>query len=110
MLEFIIFILPTFTSLIIDDYINNKQNTLYSLVKKIGGYCCLNNLIAMAVVYLYKNGELYINENMQRFDFVFKYFTLACAISMLLPIVIKFIIKNVELKFIFKEVKDEKNC
>lgn len=109
MREFIIFILPIFIAIIVHDYLNNKEKNIYSIIKTFGGYCCLNNLICMSVLFLYQKDEINLNEQINRFNFVFKYFVLACITATILPIVIEFIKKNVSIKFIFKEVKNEKN-
>lgn len=109
MIEFIIFILPTFIAIIMHDYLKGKEKSIYEIIKTAGGYCCLNNLICMGILFLYQKNEIYLNEHMHRFNFVFKYFVLACIIGTLLPIVIEFIKKNVSIKFIFKEVKNEEN-
>ena len=71
MIEIIMFVLPTIISLIMHDALKNRSKDIYSIIKTFGGYCLLNNLLVMSVLYLYKNGEIYINENIQRFDFVF---------------------------------------
>ena len=109
MIEIIIFVLPTIISLIIHDALKNRENDVYSIIKAFGGYCLLDNLLVMAVLYLYKNGEFYLSENIQRFDFVFKYFVLASVIATVLPVLVEFIKRNVTIKFIFKEVKNEEN-
>lgn len=109
MREFIIYILPTFIAIIMHDYLNNKEKSIYSIIKTFAGYCCLNNLICMSVLFLYQREQIYLNEQIDRFDFVFKYFLIACGIATILPIVIEFIKKNVSIKFVFKEVKNEEN-
>lgn len=109
MIEFIMFILPTIIAIIIHDNINDREKNIYSILKNVGGYCCLNNLIIMAILFLYQNDEIYLNEHIHRFNFVFKYFVLSCVVATILPIVIEFIKKNVSIKIVFKEVKNEES-
>ena len=108
MIELIIFVLPTFFSLIMNDYFNKNQKTLYGIIKTFGAYCCLNNLIIMIVLFLYKTEDFYIKESIKLFDFIFNYFTLSSIVDISLPILVEFIKKNVNFKIVFKEVKNEK--
>ncbi len=108
MIELIIFILPTFISIIMHDYFNKNEKTIYGIFKTFGAYCCLNNLIMMIVLFLYKSEDFIFNVQLEISGFIFKYFTLSSIIALLLPIAVEFIKKNVNLKIVFKEVKNEK--
>lgn len=109
MIELVIFILPTFISMVMNDYLNKNEKTIYDIIKTFGEYCCLNNMIAMAGVFIYKGGNVNINQNLEMFGFVFEYFVLAIIIATILPIIIEFIKKNVSINIVFKEIENEKD-
>jgi len=108
MIEILIFILPTFFALVVNDKINTKEKNLYDIIKNFGGYCCLINLVMMIILFIYIPNDFDITEHIKRLNFIFKYFLLATILAVILPITVEFIKKNVNINLIFKEVKHEK--
>ena len=108
MIEIIIFILPTFISMIIHDCLNKNDKNLYSIIKTFGGYCCLNNIVAMIGLLIYKGINFSIVQSLEVFSFVFRYFILSIFIATMSPIATEFIKKNVSIKIVFKEFRNEK--
>jgi len=105
MISFIILFFPTFITL----FIENKRNKLTKedILFKYPIYNLTINFICLLITYIYKYEELIIiHDNFNILNFCVKYSIIAIILSILLPFIKEFIIKNFNIEV---EIRREKN-
>ena len=110
---FICIFLPAIISIIVDESINHKKNTIRDLVLMYGSYLFMITLIMNTIFFFTESDVWFYNIETFTYEFCTKYMWISLVISIVLPYISKCfkqaISINVEIKKVNKENnKDEK--
>ncbi len=106
MLEFICYFMPAFISINIHNNIE-KNTKLEKTIFYYGIYVVLNNLLSLFILQI-KNINKPFEFSMINVNYCFKYLLVATLFSIVMPYLVRIIIKNIEIKVEVKENETKK--
>lgn len=109
MIEAIVFLGPACISLLIHNWIMNKEFDIKKDISIYGGYACIIDFISFIILFLTKDEFFFLDENFVKPAFVFKLFGINLVIGIVLAFVVCIISKNFKIKANFVETKNENN-
>lgn len=108
MLEIFLFLFPTCISMLIYNYFHKNEENIKKLILVYCSYCTFINLLVLGVINSYADASFYLSDNIYRLGFIFKYLVCAVIFSIILPIVVEFINKNISFDIKFRKINNEK--
>lgn len=94
MIEIILFLMPSFASMEIDNNLNKKNKKILDFILNFCIYVVINTILSFGLTYIISsNKEGLISYNIDRFDFCVKYLIISLFFSIVIPF-IKYIINS----------------
>lgn len=107
MIELLVFLSPACISMLIHNWMMNKEYNSKEYFTIYGGYVFIINFISFLILFLTKEDYFSLSENFNKASFIFKMLIIDFASAIIFPFIICIINKNCTLEAGFERDKNE---